>query len=64
MSTMAHHAKEVAAELATHTLTPRDWEAFLSALEDTDRPRPLLEAAVHRYRGRRERDVAPKPERG
>ncbi|HEX7180939.1 MAG TPA: UPF0175 family protein [Thermoanaerobaculia bacterium] len=30
------------------TLTPRDWEAFLVALDDTDRPRPQLAAAIAR----------------
>ena len=34
------------------TLTSRDWEVFLAALDD-DRPRPELLAAVERYRARR-----------
>jgi len=33
---------EVVAEHETLPLTPRDWEAFLVALDDTDRPRPRL----------------------
>lgn len=45
--------KEIVAEHETLTLTPRDWEAFLAALNDADRPRPRLEAAVRRYRSRR-----------
>lgn len=38
------------------TLTLRDGEAFLAAL-DNDRPRPKLDAAVLRYQERRERKV-------
>lgn len=34
------------------TLSSRDWEALLAALDD-DRPRPELLAAVQRYRARR-----------
>ena len=54
-SIAADRAKKVVAEHETLTLTPRDWEAFLSALDDADRPRPRLEAAARRYRGWRER---------
>jgi len=50
-------AKEVVAELETLTLTPRDWEAFLEALDDADRPRPRLAAAARRYQSRRERNA-------
>src|SRR4029077_4347268 len=31
-------------------LTARDWEALLAAWDDSDRPRPRLEALVQRYR--------------
>lgn len=41
-------------ETVIFTLTPRDWEVFLAALHDTDRPRPRLLAAVRRYQSRRE----------
>jgi uncharacterized protein (DUF1778 family) len=44
--------KEIVAEHETLTLTPRDWEVFLAALND-DRPRPRLRAAVRRYQSRR-----------
>lgn len=57
VSTAADRAKEVVAEHETMTLTPRDWEAFLAALDDADRPRPRLTAAAHRYQSRRKRDV-------
>ena len=57
VSIAADRAKEVVAEHETLTLTPRDWDAFLAALDDVDRPRPRLEAAVRRYKSRRERDA-------
>lgn len=38
-------------------LTARDWEAFLAAWDDVDRPRPRLEALVRRYRNCRLSDV-------
>jgi len=41
----------------TLTLTPRDWEAFLAALDATDLPRPRLAAAARHYWSRRERDA-------
>ena len=56
VSIAADRAKEVVAEHETLTLTPRDWEAFLAALDDADRPRPRLAAAVSRYHSRRGRD--------
>jgi uncharacterized protein (DUF1778 family) len=57
VSIAADRAKEVVAEHETLTLTPRDWEAFLAALDDADRPRPRLAAAARRYRSRRECDA-------
>jgi uncharacterized protein (DUF1778 family) len=57
VSIAADRAREVVADHETLTLTPRDWEAFLSALDDADRPRPRLTAAARRYRGRHERDA-------
>jgi uncharacterized protein (DUF1778 family) len=39
------------------TLTRHDWEAFLAALDDTDRPRPRLEAAACHYLSQRESDA-------
>jgi uncharacterized protein (DUF1778 family) len=56
VSIAADRAKEVVAEHETLTLSPRDWEAFLAALDD-DRPRPKLEAAVRMYRQRHELDA-------
>jgi uncharacterized protein (DUF1778 family) len=57
VSSAADRAKEVVAEHETLTLSPRDWDAFLSALDDADRPRPQLEAAARRYQSRRERNA-------
>ncbi|HXO20165.1 MAG TPA: DUF1778 domain-containing protein [Thermoanaerobaculia bacterium] len=53
----ADRAKEILAEHETLTLTPRDWEAFLAALDDADRPRPRLAAAARRYQKQRHRDA-------
>jgi uncharacterized protein (DUF1778 family) len=57
VSIAADRAKEVVAEHETMTQTPRDWDAFLAALNDADRPRPRLAAAARRYQSRRERDA-------
>lgn len=57
VSTAADRAKEVVAERETLTLTPRDWESFLAALDDADRPRPRLAAAAQRDQNRRKRDA-------
>lgn len=58
VSLAADRAKEVVAEHENVTLTARDWNAFLTALDDADRPRPRLEAAARRYRRRRQLDAA------
>ena len=42
-------AKQILAKSETLTLSPRDWDAFFSALENADRPRPKLEAAASEY---------------
>jgi uncharacterized protein (DUF1778 family) len=57
VSTAADRAKEVVAEHETLTLTPRDWEAFLAAVDNADRPRPRLKTAARRYLSKRERDA-------
>ena len=53
ISVASDRAKEVVAEHETMILSVQDWEAFLTALDNADRPRPKLEAAVERYRSRR-----------
>lgn len=57
VSSAADRAKEIVAEHEAVTLTTRDWEAFLAALDNADRTRPRLAAAARRYRSRREPDA-------
>jgi uncharacterized protein (DUF1778 family) len=52
VSIAAARAKEVVAEHETLTLSPRDWEAFVAALDDADQPRPRLVAATRHYQSR------------
>ena len=42
-------AKQILAEAETLTLTSRDWNAFASALDNADKPRPKLAAAIQRH---------------
>ncbi len=42
-------AKQLLAERETLTFSPRDWNAFFTALDNTDQPRPQLEAAAQDY---------------
>lgn len=53
VSVASDRAKEVVAQHETLTLSSRDWDAFLTALDQADKPRPRLEAAARRYRERR-----------
>jgi uncharacterized protein (DUF1778 family) len=43
-------ARQVLAERELCVLTARDWNAFAAALDNTDRPRPKLAAAMQRHR--------------
>lgn len=43
-------AKQILAESEMITLTSRDWNAFAKALDNTDKPRPKLSAAIKRHR--------------
>lgn len=54
VSIATDRAKEVVAEHEALTLSPRDWKAFLAALDEAERPRPRLEAAARRYQRRRQ----------
>ncbi len=49
VSSAVERAKEVVAEHEALSLTLRDGEAFLVALDDSDRTRPRLAAAARRY---------------
>ena len=53
VSVASDRAKEVVAQHETLTLSSRDWDAFLTALDQADKLRPRLEAAARRYRERR-----------
>ena len=43
-------ARQILAEQETMTLTLRDWNAFATALDNADKPRPKLSAALKRHR--------------
>lgn len=53
VSVASERAKSVVSEHEILTLSARDWEVFLTALDEAKKPRPRLEAAVRRYRERR-----------
>jgi len=42
-------ARQVLSQSEMLTLSPRDWEAFFAALDQVDKPRPKLEAAMRRH---------------
>ena len=42
-------AKQILAENETITLSARDWNAFAKALDNTEKPRPKLTAAMKRH---------------
>lgn len=43
-------AKQILAENETITLSARDWNAFAKALDNTEKPRPKLAAAMKLHR--------------
>jgi uncharacterized protein (DUF1778 family) len=45
-------ARKVLADSTTLTLSPRDWEAFFAVLDQIDKQRPKLQAAMRCYRAR------------
>jgi uncharacterized protein (DUF1778 family) len=53
VSVASERAREVVAQHEAMTLSSRDWDAFLKALDEPERPRPQIEEAVRRYRRRR-----------
>ncbi len=57
VDTPDERAWELSPVCETLTLTARDWEAFQADLDDVDRPRPELEAAIRRYQARRQADA-------
>lgn len=50
LSAAQERAQAVLNQTDSLTLTPRDWEAFVTALDHLDQPRPKLSAAMERYR--------------
>ena len=50
LGTAQERAKKILAESEMITLTSRDWDAFANALDNTDKPRPKLSAAIKRHR--------------
>ena len=50
LGTAHARAKEILAEQEMVTLTADDWVAFFSALDNTEKQRPKLAAAMEHYR--------------
>jgi uncharacterized protein (DUF1778 family) len=50
IGTAQDRARQILAESEMITLTPRDWSAFVKALDKADKPRPKLSAAMKRRR--------------
>ena len=50
LGTAQERARQILAEKETITLTSRDWNAFAKALDNAEKPRPKLSAALKRHR--------------
>ena len=50
LGTAQERAKQILAEQEMINLTSRDWNAFAKALDNADKPRPKLSAAIKRHR--------------
>jgi uncharacterized protein (DUF1778 family) len=50
LGTAQERAKQILAESEMITLTSRDWNAFAKALDNADKSRPKLSAAIKRHR--------------
>jgi len=50
LGTAQERAKQILAEREMITLTSRDWNAFAKALDNADKPKPKLAAAMKRHR--------------
>lgn len=50
LGTAQERARQILADSEMITLTSRDWSAFAKALDNADKPRPKLSAAVKRHR--------------
>ena len=52
LGTAQERARQILAESGMIRLTSRDWNAFAKALDNADKRRPKLSAAMKRYRDR------------
>jgi uncharacterized protein (DUF1778 family) len=50
LGTAQERARQILAEKEMITLTSRDWNAFAKALDNAEKPRPKLSAAMKRHR--------------
>jgi len=50
LGTAQERTKQILAESEMITLTSRDWNAFAKAMDNTDKPRPKLSAAIKHHR--------------
>lgn len=50
LGTAQERARQILAEAEMITLTAKDWNAFAKALDNADKPRPKLSAAIQRHR--------------
>ena len=49
VSTAQERARQIVSDSETLSLSPRDWEAFFKALDDTETVRPKLQTAADEY---------------
>jgi uncharacterized protein (DUF1778 family) len=50
LGTAQERAKQILADTEMMTLSSRDWNAFAKALDNADKPRPKLSAAMKHHR--------------
>ena len=50
LGTAQERARQILAEREMITLSSRDWNAFAKALDNADKPKPKLSAAMKRHR--------------
>jgi uncharacterized protein (DUF1778 family) len=50
LGTAQERARQILAETEMVTLSPRDWNVFAKSLDNTEKPRPKLAAAMKRHR--------------
>lgn len=50
LGTAQERAKQILADTEMMTLSAQDWNAFAKALDNADKPRPKLSAAMKRHR--------------